>query len=154
MFFMISLLTAHCLSWACYSYTLPASITHSRYIRPAYFIEDNISHFSHPEHLPTSSPSISIPPSSMLSPAPSSLDPSPPLRRSSCLHFATLHDATRDGLLPDSCLAAAISDVACYCLGKQLNCLIVGATPLGFAAHTMCVSYMSHASVRGLVSGC
>ena len=55
MFFTISLLAARHLSQAHYSYTLLASVTHSRYIRPAYFVEDIISRFSHPEHLPTPS---------------------------------------------------------------------------------------------------
>jgi hypothetical protein len=41
----------------------------------------------------------------------------------------------------------------CYCLDKRLNCLVVGATPPGFAVCMTCVSYMSHASARGLVSG-
>ena len=42
----------------------------------------------------------------------------------------------------------------CYRLDKWLNCLAVGVTPPGFTARTTHVSYMSHASVRGLVSGC
>jgi len=41
----------------------------------------------------------------------------------------------------------------CYHLDKQLNCLVVGATRCGSAVHTMHVSYMSHASAMGLVSG-
>jgi len=45
----ISLLAAHRLSWAHYSYTLPASVAHLRYIRPPYFVEENTSRFTHPE---------------------------------------------------------------------------------------------------------
>jgi hypothetical protein len=41
----------------------------------------------------------------------------------------------------------------CYCLDKRLNCLIAGAIPPGSAVHMMHVSYMSHASARGPVSG-
>jgi hypothetical protein len=41
----------------------------------------------------------------------------------------------------------------CYRLDKQLNSLIVGATLCGSAVCMTRVSYMSHASARGLVSG-
>ena len=41
----------------------------------------------------------------------------------------------------------------CYCLDKWLNCLAVGVTLCGSAVHMTHVSYTSHASVRGLVSG-
>jgi hypothetical protein len=37
-FIPTSLLAAHLLSQACYSYTLPASLAHFRYIRPVYFV--------------------------------------------------------------------------------------------------------------------
>jgi hypothetical protein len=57
---------------------------------------------------PTSHPSSS----SILPPAVPCPDSPPPLRQSSQLHFPTSCDATRDGLLPDSRLAAAISAVA------------------------------------------
>jgi hypothetical protein len=43
--------------------------------------------------------------------------------------------------------------IYCYCLDKRLNCLIVDATSPSFAVHMTRVLYMSHASVRGPVSG-
>jgi hypothetical protein len=44
-------------------------------------------------------------------------------------------------------------DMLCYRLDKRLNCLLVGATPPGFAVCMTRVSYMTRASVRGLASG-
>ena len=63
----------------------------------------------HPSSPPSSS--IPVPSTSTLPPAPSPPDVPLPLRRSSRLRFNASREATRDGLLPDSCLAAAISDV-------------------------------------------
>jgi hypothetical protein len=50
-------------------------------------------------------------------------------------------------------LCRLLIHIVCYRLDKWLNCLVVGVTPLGSAAHMTHVSYMSHASVRGLVGG-
>jgi hypothetical protein len=41
----------------------------------------------------------------------------------------------------------------CYCLDKQLNCLVVGVTPSGSAVRMTRVSYTSHAFVRDPVGG-
>ena len=61
------------------------------------------------QSLDSSSIPVAHPSTLALDPFP--LDSPLPLRQSSCLRFTTLRDATRDGLLPDSRLAAAISDV-------------------------------------------
>jgi hypothetical protein len=65
----------------------------------------NISYSLNSPSIPSSIPSI-------LAPDLPVIDSLPPLRRSSRLHFTTSRAAIRDGLLPDSRLAAAISNVA------------------------------------------
>jgi hypothetical protein len=42
---------------------------------------------------------------------------------------------------------------ACYRLGMQLNCLVVGVTRRGSAVRITRALYTSHASATGLVSG-